>query len=337
MWKSGCLILSLIGFFTLNVNCLLFSEKTNAPGNVEIPFVGQEGIAEGNDVELWYETFGDERDPALLLIMGCAGQGILWPQELCERLATEHFYVIRYDNRDTGYSSSVDYDKCPYSLLDMAQDAISLFDHLNILKAHVVGTSMGGSIAQLMAAYFPERVSSLTLIATTFDYTPIMNAVMGTPLEHSDLSEPTSTYINWFYSLIESLDKSGEEKFNIRLEGWKIANGSAVSFEISLYEELVSQTLKREAHPERGFNHFFAMRASLDQLKRIGLSINTPTLVIHGSQDPVLPIDHGRALAQMIAGAKLIEVEGMGHCFHSSFYPLLIENLKMHTRASLGT
>lgn len=125
------------------------------------------------NISLWYETFGEKKNPPLLLIAGGLCQGILWPDEFCEALAKKGLYVIRYDHRDSGLSTCVDFTKAPYSLYDMAEDATQLLDYLKIEKAHACGISMGGVIAELMSAHFPERISTIALFSTSCDLRPL--------------------------------------------------------------------------------------------------------------------------------------------------------------------
>jgi pimeloyl-ACP methyl ester carboxylesterase len=290
-------------------------------------------IAQVNGIEIWYETFGNFQDPAMLLIMGTGGQGILWPQKLCNQIADEGFYVIRFDNRDTGQSTSISYRNTPYDLNDMALDAIGLLDHLQIAKGHVVGASMGGAIAQLMAAHFPERICSITLLGSSYDFVPLMNAFTGASFGYSPLSGPKDGYVKWMHSVVKNPKPSKEEKFQLILKGWEISNGRGVPFENQIFEDLVYQALEREDNPEGVFNHVLALNASLYHMKEVQHLIQAPALVIHGSEDPIVPIDHGQALAEAIRGAKLLEVKGMGHFVHSSFYDLIIEAIKSHVRS----
>lgn len=127
------------------------------------------------EVHLWYETFGKKENPTLLLIMGGGCQGIMWPTALCERLAEEGFFVIRYDHRDMGLSSFIDYEKNPYDLMDLSRDAIEILDALEIRKAKIVGISMGGLIATILGAYFSDRIDSIVPIAITSDFSTFLD------------------------------------------------------------------------------------------------------------------------------------------------------------------
>lgn len=115
-------------------------------------------IAKANNIDIWYETFGNINDEPLLLIMGGCCQGILWPTEFCKQLAASGFYVIRYDHRDTGLSTYFDYEKHPYDIRDLTEDAIGLIDYLKIKKCHAVGLSMGGPISELLSIKYPSKL-----------------------------------------------------------------------------------------------------------------------------------------------------------------------------------
>ena len=119
-------------------------------------------IVSVKSINIWYETFGNETDQAILLIMGNSAQGIMWPDDFCQTIANNNRYVIRFDNRDTGLSTCLDFDETPYNLFDLAKDALGLLDALQIKKAHIVGLSMGGSIAQLLAITNADRIFSIT-------------------------------------------------------------------------------------------------------------------------------------------------------------------------------
>ncbi len=132
----------------------------------------QPTVVQTNGLELWTESFGDNKHPTILLIMGSGSQGVLWPQSFCEQLALQGYYAIRYDHRDTGLSSSIHYQDHPYTLLDLAKDALGILDYYQIEQAHLVGASMGGSVSMLLAAHYPERVASLALLMSTMDLRP---------------------------------------------------------------------------------------------------------------------------------------------------------------------
>lgn len=177
-------------------------------------------MTKSNDIDIWYETFGDKNDPALLLVMGGCSQGVLWPIELCQQFVDNGFYVIRYDNRDTGFSTCFDYQKEPYDLLDMAKDAAGLLDSLGIGKAHVLGFSMGGSISELLSVHFPEHVFTLTLISTSCDFRPLNLAIAGLPPEEGALPPPRMSFLVTTHEFLKFSPQTFEEKLEQRIALW---------------------------------------------------------------------------------------------------------------------
>src|SRR5262245_20437711 len=138
-------------------------------------------MVQANGIEIFYETFGDEKNPAFLLIMGGGGQGVCWPKEFCQKLAAKGYYVIRYDQRDSGLSTCIDIEKNPYDLQDMAKDGLGLLDALHIEKAHLFGLSMGGPIAEIMSLLAPQKVESIAMMGSCMDYRPLNLALSGEP------------------------------------------------------------------------------------------------------------------------------------------------------------
>lgn len=285
-------------------------------------------IGNANHLNIWYETFGKKNDPALLLIMGGLAQGILWPAEFCEKLASAGFYVIRFDHRDTGHSSSIDYEKDPYTLLDMAKDGVGLLDYLKIQKAHLFGLSMGGPIAELMAVNFSDRVLSLTIMATTSDFRPSSLSDDELSPAGISLSRPKKVYLDWLQRHMESSPRTFEEKLAERVECWHILNGFKVPFENELYRNLHREFLERMRNPESQFNHLSAIKNSLQMIRDVPHQVHVPTLIFHGSEDPIFPEDHGKALATAIKGSRYVFVEGMGHIPNRFFYEMMIDEIK---------
>jgi len=284
-------------------------------------------IAKANQIDIWYETFGQKEDPAILLIMGGLAQGILWPTEFCEQLANKGFYVIRYDHRDAGFSSCFDFQKTPYDLNDMAKDGIGLLDHLGIEKANLVGLSMGGPIAELMSVHFPERISTITLMATSNDFRPSSYTFDGLPLEEGWLSPPLPIYLNWMHKFLNEPAKNQEEALEQRLEAWQILSGFTVPFETERYREIHKEFLSRLKHPESLTNHLEAIKRSFDLIATVPSQVKVPTLIFHGTVDPINPPDHGESLARAIQGSKYIQVEGFGHVPNKAFYDLFVSEI----------
>ena len=291
-------------------------------------------IAQANGIEIWHETFGNKENPALVLISGALGQGILWPTEFCEKLCNAGFYVIRYDHRDTGLSTCFNFEKNPYNLLDMAKDVIGLLDFLKIEKAHICGLSMGGVIAELLAVHFEKRISSLTLIATSCDFRPSSRLYKDEyPGEKSLLSEPKEIYLNWRRAYLQSPPQTEDEKIEERVGRWSILNGSKIPFEEDLYREIFREFFSRAKHPECANNHFRANENSFEMIQSTPCQVKVPTVIFHGTEDPIFPQDHGKALSEKISGAKYILVNGLGHVPNKHVYSLFIEEIKRNAQA----
>jgi 10-carbomethoxy-13-deoxycarminomycin esterase len=288
-------------------------------------------VIKANGIDIWYETFGKRNNPALLLIMGGCCQGIMWPTEFCKRLA-EKFYVVRYDHRDTGHSSCFDFKTHPYNLLDLAKDAIGLLDAIQVKKAHLCGLSMGGPIAELMAIHYPERVLTITLMATSCDFHPMNLGYAGLPVDDNPLSRPKKVYLDWMKSFLAHPPKDYDEALEQRLSCWRILNGTKAPFEVALYKDLHNQFLIRSKHPESIKNHVMVCANSEELVRNAPAQVRVPTLIFHGTEDPIFPSDHGLALAQAVPKSKYFLVEGFGHVVNGYFYEFMIREIKKHTR-----
>lgn len=298
------------------------------------PASAEEKIAHVNGVDIWYETFGNKEDAPLLLIMGCGGQAILWPEDLCEKLQKEKFYVIRYDNRDVGQSSSINYSEAAYNLMDMAKDAASLLDHLGIKKAHVAGVSMGGFIGQYLGAYFPERLESLVLMMTSRDVSILFDAEDGTLADNPPLPPPTERYLGWLRGIHNEKPETLEDAVKMEVDGWDVCNGDGVYFDREEMTARVVRCKKRQKDLSSAFNHVLAIRSSMVHLKDLAPKIKVPTLVIQGANDPIFPLEHGQNLAASIAGSDFLVVKGMGHAFNAKCLDTLVRAVKVHVDKS---
>ncbi|SRR5579883_432024 len=285
-------------------------------------------IAHANSIDIWYETFGNKKDEAILLIMGACCQGIMWPTEFCEMLSREGFYVIRYDHRDTGQSTYFDFEKNPYRIDDMAQDAIELLNFLNIKTFHLMGLSLGGPIAELIAVNLPERTLGMTLIASSCDFRPGNLAYAGLPAEPNGLSRTSDVYLQWMKSFLSNPPKTIEDHVKFRVEGWRIMSGTKVPFEEDRYYELHKEFLERARHPDSYLNHIKICQTAEETIRTIPFKVTVPTTVIQGSDDPLFPEDHGKALAKAIKNSRYVLVEGLGHVPNQHFYRSIIDQIK---------
>ncbi|WP_328805171.1 alpha/beta fold hydrolase [Paenibacillus albicereus] len=268
-----------------------------------------ERLIQTDEVKLQTESFGDPANAALLLIMGSQASMVWWEREFCERLAAGGRFVIRYDNRDTGRSSSWPLGTAGYSLTDMADDAMRVLDAYGIEKAHLAGMSLGGYLSQLAALRHPERVLSLTLLASS-------NYADGLP--------PMEEKVIEFFTRSASLDLSdarAAEHFGV--EKWRLIVGSQRKFDESRIRELVREEIRHAESLASMGNHMLLGGGEEDAARTE--DIKQPALIVHGTEDPVLPYAHGLALQQGLSKARLLPLEGAGHEIHPDDWPAIIE------------
>ncbi|MGH2716347.1 MAG: alpha/beta fold hydrolase [Thermoleophilaceae bacterium] len=266
------------------------------------------------------EAFGEQRDPAVLLIMGQMASMLWWPDAFCERLASSGRFVIRYDNRDTGRSVGYEPGTASYTLDDMAGDAIGVLDEHGVERAHVVGMSLGGAIAQLVALEHPARVASVTAISTT-------KVGEGDP----DLPGPTAEYME-HSAAWEDLDWSDTRALGEMLvrDARQIA-GTRHPFDEAAARDLITRDLERATDPRRIANHG-ELTGGERWRGRVG-EIAAPFLVIHGTADPIFPYPHGIALAEAVPGSTLVPIEGGGHELHEGDWDQILDAIVRHTAA----
>jgi pimeloyl-ACP methyl ester carboxylesterase len=274
-------------------------------------------MIEVDGVELCTETFGDPADPPLLLIMGMSSSMCWWEDEFCRLLASRDRFVIRYDHRDTGRSVSYEPGRPGYSSADLVADAAGVLDAYGLPAAHVVGTSMGGAIAQLLALEFPDRVLSLVLISTS--------PALPVDRELPSISEEYARFLAGAEVDWSDLDSIVEYV----VADTRALTGPQRRFDEAGVRNLVARDVKRARNPASARNH-----AELEEGEgwrgRLS-SIVAPTLVIHGSADPMFAPAHGEALAAEIPGARLLTLEGAGHMLHRSDWDTVAEAIVEHT------
>jgi pimeloyl-ACP methyl ester carboxylesterase len=267
-----------------------------------------------NGIRLEYESFGDPAHPPILLIMGLGAQLLWWPEEFCRALAGAGYYVVRYDNRDVGLSSKIEHAgrvklmraavvstlglpvRAPYVLDDMARDALGLMDALGFGAAHVVGCSMGGMIAQILAARHPERIRSLTLIMTT----------SGNPR----LPGPSLKIRMRLVKRPAHLDR--ESLIRHSMETWRLIGSPQYPAEEHVLRDKVERSFDRCLYPQGLARQTLAIIASGSRVPLLR-RITAPTLIVHGQEDPLVPVAAAHDLARHIPHAKLEIIHGMGH------------------------
>ena len=311
-------------------------------------------IVEANNINIWYEEFGDKNKETILLIMGANANCMQWDKDFIDQLVSNDFHVVRFDNRDVGkttwfgkeptfnkllkflpnfllkmivnsiFGLAVDKNgrfkfsestSIEYDLSDMAKDAVSLMEALKIDKAHIIGASMGGMITQIIALDYPERVLSIT---------PIMTS----PGIHNDsLSGPTK-------ELLEAMKKSFVYNLKGRIEDgvveiYRQLTGSRFPFNEQDFREKLKPVI---AHGNNPFAlHGAAVGASPDRTSRLH-EIKVPALIIHGTEDAILPLDHGIAVADGITDSKRLIMEGVGHEIPEELLPEIINEIVENVR-----
>lgn len=270
-------------------------------------------ISTDDGLTIWSEAFGKPADPAVLLIMGAMNQGVVWPDEFCQKLAEAGNFVIRYDHRDTGKSSTIDFQKQPYDLDMLAQDAVAVLGGYKIRKASIAGLSMGGYIAQLIAINHPSFVDRLILISTSADHRPYMAATMGRGTEDFNLPAPENKFLDYIRATVETPPKTAIEIEENLIHGWEVTYGGTRTFPREHIAQIIGLCSTRSTNQTSPFNHALAVLASPDRLELVK-RINAPTLIIHGRYDACFPIAHAEYLAKNIPNSQL-EILEMGHSF----------------------
>lgn len=269
-----------------------------------------EQILNINKVDICTESFGNPKDPAVLLIMGAMSSLDWWDDDFCLRLADSGRFVIRYDHRDLGRSTVYKPRTTNYTITDLADDAAGVLDAYSIERASIVGMSLGGMIGQILALRYPERLNTLTLIASS---------VFGTVMEKLP---PMDQSILDHHAKSASIDWSNRETVIAYLaDGWKTLAGSKPYEQERMYKLAKREADRAKQLPSR-FNH--AMLAGGDEYFDRMDEISVPVLIIHGTEDPALPYEHGLALAKAIPQAELVTLDGSGHEIHSEDWDNII-------------
>ena len=280
-----------------------------------------------NGIEIEYETFGDPKSTPLLLIGGLGSQLLSWDEEFCEQLRDRGFFVIRYDNRDAGLSTKFEAAGEPdlmaafggnanpaYQLDDLADDAAEVLSALGVDAAHIVGVSMGGFIAQLVAINHPERVLSLTSIMSG------PGGKDGVP------AEPEGADV-----LTRVPPPTREARIEHGLWIRKTLKGSGDQFDEAMESHQVERAYDRSYYPVGTGRQLVAILAAEGRLEKLS-RLKVPTLVIHGTEDVLVPVENGRRVANAIPGARLLEFEHMGHNLPERVWPQVFDAIEELTR-----
>jgi pimeloyl-ACP methyl ester carboxylesterase len=301
---------------------------------IETKFVTSGGL------RLWTERSGAPEDPVVLLIMGTSAPAIGWPDELVETLVHGGRQVLRFDHRDTGRSDCVDFAARPYTLTDMAADAVAVLDGYGVGAAHVVGASLGGTIAQWLAVHRPERVRTLTSIMSGpmgHDAGPAWaRALNGEEPDPDDLPPPAPRFLAHLGRLATMPRTTREERLAADLSTWRVLCGDALPFDEDAARRFVETAYDQANDYEAATNHDLAGKRMTDDRLVPLSSVTAPALVVHGTEDPLRPLPHGEAVAAAIPGARLRTVPGMGHGFFSPGLPRRVAALVLEHTAEPG-
>lgn len=298
-------------------------------------FMHETKVKLSNDLELHVEVGGNPAHPPLLLIMGLGAQMLFWPDFFCKSLIDQGFYVIRFDNRDIGLSSKIrnkgkrlntlklmgrfalglENQGAPYTLYDMAEDVALLIEAMHLDRVHVVGASMGGMIAQILSAKYPEKVEKLVLMFTSNNQ-PLLPPPFPKQL-FSLIGKPKST------------DEDGIINHSLRL--FEIIGSPGYVNQVEAIQT-ARKLYQRSYHPVGVLQQFLAILCT-GSLLQLDKQITQPTLVVHGSKDRLLPPSHGKAVAKAIKGAKFELIDGMGHDIPPHFIPQLSHLIANHFRS----
>jgi pimeloyl-ACP methyl ester carboxylesterase len=276
-----------------------------------------ERMIEVNGVELCTEPFGDPDHPPVLLIHGIGASMLWWEEGFCRRLADGGRFVIRYDHRDTGRSVTYEHGRPRYTGADLDADAVGVLDAYDLGAAHLVGVSAGGGIAQAVALDLPDRARSLTLISTT----------AAVPIGR-DLPPPTDQF-GRFVSTARVDWSDHDSVIDYLVDYQRLLAGGRREFDEEAARGLVRRDVERARDPAAVQNHDVLDHGEGPAAPLS--SIAAPTLVIHGTADPMFPIEHGKALAAAIPGARLLTLEGAGHGVYRADWEAIVEAILEHT------
>lgn len=282
-----------------------------------------------NGLSFEYESFGRDTDPALLLIMGFSAQMTMWPEALCEGLAGRGFRVIRFDNRDIGKSTHLDHlgrpdvpgamakmmagepVTAPYLLDDMAADAVGLLKALDIPSAHIAGASMGGMIAQIVAGKYPQATRSLVSIMST---TGRRDLPPAKPEAMAALTTPPAS-------------NAREDRILAGMKVWRIIGSPGYRESDEDLRAIVAREVDRAPYDPAGVGRQLVAIVASEPRNEILKGVRAPSLVIHGADDPLVPVEGGKDTAASIPGAKLVIVPGMAHDFASGLVPIYLKHI----------
>ena len=285
---------------------------------------------EANGLHIWTESFGNHLRAPILLIAGAGAQSIFWEDEFCQRLAESDRFVVRFDNRDTGLSDSVDFESSPYTINDMAADAIAILDAYGLPAAHMVGASGGGLICQVLALEHRTRVLTISALISS----PLGTGSNELPNSgYGDLPPPTTEFLEQLQDFVGEVPEDRDAFIDWTLRKYEAISGSLEVFDKKAKAKLAELEFARARNLQAMNNHALAVNISPVSGRALLGGLDVPTLVVHGTEDPLLPYAHGRAIAETIPGAELLTIEKMGHDLPRPAWSQIIKAILQHTTA----
>ncbi len=306
-------------------------------------FSYEEGKALNKDIEIYYRDYGPIDAEPILLVQGLGGQLVNWPQHLIEFLIENNFRPIVFDNRDTGLSTRINSDsfsdekrsntivrsyiryylrlpiESEYTIDDMANDAIAVLDELNISQAHVLGISMGGMIAQIMASSYPEKTKTFTLIAST----------ASTP---SPLNGPTRKVRKLLMDRTKNPNSTIDQRVNRTRKIFSEIGYQGIDLNTDEFYQDISSSIKRGGNDDTGFGRqLTAILGSENRLDKVK-SIKAPTLIIHGKEDPLIKVKNAYKTNKLIKDSKLIVISDMRHLIEPPVFDQFKQDLLKHLK-----
>jgi len=280
---------------------------------------------------LWSHSVGSDEGDAILLVSGANASALMWPDEFVELLVSKGYRVIRYDHRDTGRSTFIEFDDAPYTVEDLASDAVSVLDAWKVDKAHVVGLSIGSTLGQVLALDYSNRLYSLTLMcgaALDVDFVGNIGRAFsgesspdGLPLPNKEVLEALSARPTPSESMEEELDR--------RVKEWGLLSGEKLEFDASDFRLREQRCIDHAGTWAQPGNHAMAAPVPLSRGRELN-KVSIPVLVIQGSEDPLNPPPHGKHIADLLPNGRLVEIDGLGHCLPKVLLPRVVDEIVSH-------
>lgn len=295
----------------------------------------QEKFVSAGNRSLWSQATGPDDGETILLIAGANASGLMWPDEWVELLTSKGFRVVRYDHRDTGRSTFMEFDQSPYTVEELAGDAVTILNAWQVTKAHVVGLSIGATLGQVLALDYPERLASLTLMcgaALDVDFVGNIRRAFsgesspdGLPLPKKEALEALSARTKPSESL--------EEELNRRVNEWRILSGDKLEYDETDFRLREERCIDHAGTWVQPGNHALATPVLLERGQELR-TVRVPTLVIQGTEDPLNPPPHGKHIADLLPNARLIEIDGLGHSLPKVFLQRIADMVATHAEQS---